>query len=117
MNQAKVTDLSYLRDVTEDDQEAMREIIEMFIAQIPEFIENMNASLKSKHYIELGKEAHKAKSSVMVMGLNDLGLQLKELQLLTEHNAEIDRYQAYVDHFTLACTQAKEELEDFLKKH
>jgi HPt (histidine-containing phosphotransfer) domain-containing protein len=93
----------------------MREIIEMFIAQIPEFIENMNASLKNKQYIELGKEAHKAKSSVMVMGLNDLGLQLKELQLLTEQRAGIERYRDYVDDFIRNCNQAKEELEEFLK--
>ncbi len=115
MNQTKVTDLNYLKDVTENDPKAMREIIEMFIAQIPEFIENMNASLKNKQYIELGKEAHKAKSSVMVMGLNDLGLQLKELQLLTEQRAGIERYRDYVDDFIRNCNQAKKELEEFLK--
>ncbi|HNW51787.1 MAG TPA: Hpt domain-containing protein [Prolixibacteraceae bacterium] len=110
------TDLSYLKEITGGESSIVKEMIEMFLEQVEEFKVNMTNYLNNKNYIELGKEAHKAKSSVLIVGMEDLGKNLKKLQLLTEQNAEVETYPDYVKMFIDQCTAAKTELEEELKK-
>lgn len=92
------------------DPEIMQELKEIFVAQVPEFIENLNKYLREGQYIELGKEAHKAKSSVMIMGMEKLGKDLKTLQLATIAGTNEDSYLQYVKEFEVQCLGAIEEL-------
>ena len=70
--------LKYLESMAGGDQEIIQEMKELFIAQVPEFIEKLKRYLEEEDYIELGKEAHKAKSSVLIMGMDDLAKDFKE---------------------------------------
>ncbi|MDP4185113.1 MAG: Hpt domain-containing protein [Bacteroidota bacterium] len=115
MSQQKIINLKYLREISDGEPVMIREIIEMFISQVPEFIENLKLFLNEKRYVELGKEAHKAKSSVMIVGMDQLGKRLKELQLLTEHGEGSERYQEYVEEFINLCNQSIIELEEELR--
>lgn len=110
------TDLSYLKEITGGENEIVKEMIEMFLDQVQEFKDNMNAYLNAGNWIELGKEAHKAKSSVLIVGMEDLGKNLKKLQLLTEANKEIETYPDYVKMFEEQCDAAKVELQEELDK-
>ena len=104
------TDLTYLKSIAEGDSAIIQEMKDLFITQVPEFIENLNKFLKEGNYIELGKEAHKAKSSVVIMGMNELGKDLKNLQLATIAGTNEDSYAKYVDKFEVQCLGAIEEL-------
>src|SRR5665647_2031706 len=104
------TNLDYLRTITEGDTESVREIIILFIEQVPEFIENLKKHLAEKNYGKLGNEAHKAKSSVMIVGMDDLGHDLKTLQLDTIKGTGIDTYAPLVSRFESECLVAVEEL-------
>jgi len=84
--------------------------------QVPEFIGNMKKHLEEKNYIELGREAHKAKSSVMIMGMEDLGLDLKSLQLATINGTQEETYPQHFQKFENECHIALEELETELAK-
>jgi len=110
------TNLNYLRTITEGDVETMREITELFIEQVPEFIENLNKHLSDQQYAELGKEAHKAKSSVMIMGMEELGHDLKSLQLATIAGTKEETYARHVKRFETECLAAVEELRLALTK-
>lgn len=110
------TDLTYLKEITGGENEIVKEMIEMFLDQVQEFKANMNSYLNSGNWIELGKEAHKAKSSVLIVGMEDLGKNLKKLQLLTEENKEIETYPDYVKMFEEQCDAAKIELQAELDK-
>lgn len=110
------TNLEYLRNITESDPKSMREIILLFIEQIPVLIKNMKKNLHDKNYIQLGKEAHKAKSSVMVMGMEELGQELKGLQLDTVYGTGKEEYANHVQRFEEQCNKAIEELERELEQ-
>ncbi|TKG90680.1 Hpt domain-containing protein [Puteibacter caeruleilacunae] len=114
MSTQRITDLSYLREVAGDESLVIKEMLELFIAQVPEFTTNLRRHLANEEYIALGKEAHKAKSSVLVVGMEDMGKKLKRLQLMTEQGDNINDYPAYVDDFINSCNQAVEELEEEL---
>lgn len=104
--------LNYLETMAGGDPDVIQELKEIFVAQVPEFIENLNKYLKEGRYIELGKEAHKAKSSVMIMGMEALGKDLKTLQLATIAGTNEDSYPQYVKKFEVQCLGALEELKN-----
>lgn len=88
----------------------------MFLDQIVEFKEGMNSFLAEKKWKELGEIAHKAKSSVMTFGMNDLGYQLKELQLKTQRLEDIESYPRYVANFIQLVDAAGHELQEDMSK-
>jgi HPt (histidine-containing phosphotransfer) domain-containing protein len=113
MPELKHTDLSYLNQVSGGEPRFIKEMIKIFSEQVPEFISNMEKHLSDKNYLELGREAHKAKSSVIIVGMNDLGTKMKELQLLTEKLESIEKYPEYVGNFKKLCLEAVEELNEY----
>ena len=75
-----------------------------------------NRFLIEKKYLDLGKEAHKAKSSVLVVGMEKLGKDLKTLQLLTLDGKGEETYADYVKEFDKQCNAAVLELQAELEK-
>jgi len=110
MNRQTLTDLSYLKEIAGGDRAVMKEFIELFLEQISEFRNDMRMHLQNQEWTELGKTAHKAKSSVMTFGLNDLGIHLKQLQIKTQMGSKIESYASDVDEFIRVITLAEEEL-------
>lgn len=106
----KITDLNYLQEIAQGDDVFIREIIHTFIRQVPEFAENMRTHLHEKEYNLLAKEAHTAKSSVIIFGLHDLGKRLKELQLMALTGKDSDSYSEYISEFETVCQKAIKEL-------
>lgn len=116
MAQTRYTNLDYLKEITGGEPEIMKEFIQMFFDQLPEFKDGLTNHLTNKNWEELGKLAHKAKSSVMTFGMNELGYRLKELQLKTQKLEDIQSYPDYVEEFLNEVTQAEKELQDDLGK-
>jgi HPt (histidine-containing phosphotransfer) domain-containing protein len=116
MSQNRLTNLDYLKEITGGEPEIMDEFIQMFFEQLPEFKNGMTGYLADKKYKELGELAHKAKSSVMTFGMNELGYRLKELQLKTQKLEDIEAYPEYVKEFLDEIAQAEEELKADMKK-
>ena len=84
-NQYKYIDLSYLESISEGNSEIINELITIFIEQVPEFTEGFDEGLTQKDWSKIAAVAHKAKSSVMSMGINNLGNNdLKNLELLAK---------------------------------
>ncbi|MFA5326174.1 MAG: Hpt domain-containing protein [Prolixibacteraceae bacterium] len=116
MSKPRYTNLDYLKEITGGEPEIMHEFIQMFLDQLPEFRNGMTRFFAEKKWKELGELAHKAKSSVMTFGMNELGYQLKELQLKTQKLQDIETYAEYVDEFMYEIGQAEIELHEELKK-
>lgn len=111
----KKINVSYLEEVCGGDKEIITEMINIFRDQIPEFTEEMRLHLEKGNFIELGLIAHKAKSSIAIMGMEDLALKLKELELKSKAGEERERYSWYINNFVEQTGQALEEIEEYLK--
>ncbi|MGV8137432.1 MAG: Hpt domain-containing protein [Mangrovibacterium sp.] len=116
MNKQRLTDLSYLKEIAGGETAVIKEFIELFLEQISEFKNEMQMHLQNKQWEALGKTAHKAKSSVMTFGLNELGLHLKQLQIKTQQRIEVDSYPADVEEFIRVITLAEQELKKEIEK-
>ncbi len=66
---------------------------------------------RRKDYDGLSKMAHKAKSSVAVMGMTEVADLLKELEILSHKEKEVDRYESLIAHFLEQSELAIIELE------
>ena len=85
-------------------------MINIFKSQVVEFARDMENHLQKKEYELLGKLAHKAKSSVSIMGLNNLAKDLKTLENLTKEGSNPESYPGLVDNFKAETSEAIEEL-------
>lgn len=110
------TDLSYLQTMSGGDRGLIHEMIDIFIDQIKEIEDGMKVLLHEKNYDSLGKLAHKAKSSVAIMGMNSLAKKLKELELLTTKNHKIEKYPEYLKLFSAESKEAIIELREYQQK-
>ena len=107
------TDLNYLKTMSGDDPELMTEMIEIFNNQVIELKEEMQELLNRKEFINLGKVAHKAKTSVAIMGMNDLAFSLKQLENEAKDGRNTEKYQDYIDNFGIETEEAIKELNEF----
>jgi HPt (histidine-containing phosphotransfer) domain-containing protein len=110
----KFINTEYIESLTGSDIEIIREIVTMFKEQVIEIYNEMKSHLSDNNYQSLGLLAHKAKSSVMIMGMNDLGLMLKTLELQAREGKESGLYESYIIRFKTETGAAVTELEDFV---
>ncbi|MBN1112310.1 MAG: Hpt domain-containing protein [Bacteroidales bacterium] len=114
-NTYKYINLDYLFELTEGSQEFIDEMINIFINQVPEFIVELKTLYNNKDYTELSKAAHKAKSSVSIVGMNQLADNLKTLEMLAKEGISPERYKDIIDSFEFNCNSACEELKYYLQ--
>ncbi len=105
-----ISDLNYLRTMSGGDDKFIKEMIDLFRDQIEEYKQHMPELLRKKDYDSLSKMAHKAKSSVAVMGMKQVTELLKELEVLAHEEKEVDRYESMINHFLDQSQLAIEEL-------
>ena len=100
----------YLDSIASGDNELIREIVDMFTVQTAEIYLEMNALLEQKDYRALGLLAHKAKSSVAIMGMTDLATMLKTFELNAREGIGSNEYDDYVARFRKDTGEAIGEL-------
>lgn len=111
------TDLTYLKGMSNGNIDVIKELVDIFVEQVNEISDEMTKALSEKKYVILSKLAHKAKSSVSIMGMNDLAQDLKRLELLAAESKEIEIYQSIVDKFKADCAIAVSELSTYIKEY
>ena len=109
----KYINTEYLDSVSAGDNSVIIEIIDMFREQAGEMYNDMKALLSEKNYYNLGLLAHKAKSSVAIMGMADLAMMLKTFELQAKEGKETEEYDNYISRFKTDTHLALIEL-DFL---
>jgi len=87
MNQhLQYVNLDYLEEISGGDLDFKKELIRIFLHQIPEFLSNMNLYLSDHQNENLAKEAHTAKSSVLIFMMDGTGADLKQIQMYAAEN-------------------------------
>ncbi len=111
----KFINTEYLDSVAGGDREIIIEIVNMFREQTAEIYAEMKSHFISKNYTALGQLAHKAKSSVSIMGMNHLAAMLKTFELQAREGKESESYDSYITIFKSETEAALLELDDFVK--
>lgn len=104
------TDLTYLREMSAGNQELAIEMIDLFATQVNEFYQLMDDCMAEKDYHRLGQIAHKAKSSVSIMGLQNLASEMKTLELNAKKGVNVETYPVIIGKFKSETTSVVSEL-------
>ena len=110
-----ITDLSYLQQMTGNESEVMKEMIELFLNQLTEMRDDMELLIINKNWLELSRLAHKIKSSALVMGIGQMAGDMKELELLAKEGKNVEKYPDYVANFLKVADLVEVELKAFIE--
>lgn len=110
----KYIKMEYLDSVSGGDPEIINEILTIFKEQSVEIYNQMKSHLSVKDYLSLGLLAHKAKSSVAILGMNELAAMLKTFELQAKEGKESHLYESYLTRFKTETEQAIMELENIV---
>jgi HPt (histidine-containing phosphotransfer) domain-containing protein len=112
----KLINTEYLESVSGGDPEIITELVGLFREQSVEILEEMKTLYSGKNFKLLGLLAHKAKSSVSIMGMNDLAAMLKAFELQAKEGKEQHLYESYISRFQSETEAAITELEDLVER-
>jgi HPt (histidine-containing phosphotransfer) domain-containing protein len=110
----KFIKMDYLNSVSEGDPEIIREILLIFKDQAVEISDEMDVRLSEKDYPLLAFLAHKAKSSVAIMGMDDLAALLKTFEIQAKEGNDHELYKSYIARFKADTEEAVKELEHYM---
>ena len=108
------TDLTYLKNMSAGNKDLVIEMINIFKTQVIEFNISMKECYENKDYEQLGRLAHKAKSSISIMGLEKLSAELKTFENLAKTGEEVERYPEFIEKFKEETKDAVEELDEVI---
>ena len=110
----KLINSDYLDSVSGGDPQFIAEIVSMFRDQVNEIFEEMKRLHARKDYLALGMMAHKAKSSVAIMGMTELASILKTFELSAKEGKDTELYESYINKFGEDTKNAVTELNDLV---
>ena len=115
-NKDKYINLSYLNEISNGNKKFINELIDMFFIQVPEYQELLQEHFEKKDWYNLGRTAHKAKSAILMMGMNDLSRDLKKLEENAKDAKNINEYSEIIAKFVRDSNTAIKELKEIQKK-
>jgi len=107
----KATDLSYLKEMSDNDQSFIFDMIQSFVSQTPKDIENIWFHFSNEEYDEVANLIHKIKPSITFMGIHEI----KDLVLEIEDNAKkrkLEQMKEQLERFEKICVEAISELKE-----
>lgn len=111
----KFINVGYLEEVCDNSHDLIKDMVEIFREQVHEFGNEMKKLYNEKQYYDLGLLAHKAKSSIAIMGMDDLAQKLKELENNAKEGIKTDTYTDFINEFIRQSEEGLKELDIYLE--
>ena len=92
----------------------MQEMIELFLTQLVDARSELDVLVNSKNWFELSRLAHKIKSSALVMGAEQIFIDMKELELSAKESKNTEKYPAIIERLKTKFELVEMELRPFL---
>ena len=112
----KVTDLTYLKEISMGDQGMIVEMIEVFLEEYDEALGEMNRLHDGEKWEELRAKAHKFKPNLAYMGIDSGMEKIQELEEHAKNNNPEMAIDSKLTALQTICSQASDELRSELKK-
>lgn len=110
------TDLSYLKELSEGNNEFVVEMIDGFLEQTPEMLIRMSKYLNEKKWPQLSGVAHKLKPGIDFMGIHSLKDAVNTVEKYAGEQINIELLPDIVTTIVQVCSVAMTELNDEIKK-
>jgi PAS domain S-box-containing protein len=98
-------DLNYLRNVSGNNLEFMKEMVLTFINTIPSVLDDMAASARDEDWEKVGSLAHQIKPSFVLMGATSMRDKALAIEQGAKNEIEIPNLKEVVDNFRNLCLE------------
>jgi HPt (histidine-containing phosphotransfer) domain-containing protein len=110
-------DFTYLRNVSGNNEEFIREMIVTFIQTIPPILTEMNTSVTKKDWEKLSKLAHQIKPSLQLMGMNELRTDLLAIEHSSKEKNNLQELPSITTKFIVRCEDVIPKLSKLLSSN
>lgn len=97
-------DLSYLRSISNDNEDFIKEMMQTFIQTIPGILQEMKTCLEEKNWERLSKLAHQIKPSFTLMGIHDLHTTILFIEENGKNKTNVAELPKTTQEFIYSCT-------------
>ncbi len=111
-NEHEYIDLTYLDSISENDTKFKKELIEIFVKQVPELKSQLYQHFNDQNYQSLSAIAHKAKSTMALMGIETLRSEMEWLEINAKNESNTDRYKDILENFETIINLALYEVKN-----
>lgn len=109
-------DFSYLKTVSNNNQDFINEIVRSFIDTIPEHLRQLKTHMERNNWREVALVVHKIKSSLSLLGLQDIKNQAIEIESFSRHETVVSDPVSKVNAFIEALTFEMNHLKELQQK-
>ncbi|OFX82362.1 MAG: hypothetical protein A2X00_06850 [Bacteroidetes bacterium GWE2_32_14] len=113
---SNIVNMSYLNSISNGNKKFIQELIDLFFEQIPDYQKKLKEYYKIKDWHNLSRAAHKAKSALLMVGMEELALELKKMEENAKEEKNIGDYQEIIVKFVNDTNSAITELNELRKK-
>ncbi len=110
-----IINIDYLHSISNGDNKFIIDLIDLMLEQIPDYQSRLNNLYNEGDWNNLAKIAHKAKSAIIMMGMNELAAALKNLEENAKDKKNIGDYQEIIVKFVNDTNSAITELKELKK--
>lgn len=116
-NTEKVSNLSYLSETMGGNKKLIKEIMDVFLNQVPEELSRLNKAVQETDFPTIRNFSHTMKSSVSIMGITALASILKEMEDLARNGTDIEKIRGLNQQLNTICEQAVKEIREEKPKY
>lgn len=113
---AKVTDLGYLKDISDGNAEFMQEMINLFIDQSGDHTGNIQEGITNGDYDKIAGAAHKMKPVLGYVGVAPEASMIRDIEIKAKAHDPLQDIQELLDTLNQVVDQANDELKAYLKE-
>jgi len=109
--------LTPLKQLSNNDQAFIAEIIQLYLQQSPSFIRNMQQYVQQQNWTQLQKTAHRFKSSLQAIGATDMKVLATNIEMCTNCAANKCKLEKTIHQLNVFNNIALRELKRYLQQH
>lgn len=103
-------DLSYLNQIFQGNKEMISNIITLFLEQVPGYIDEMKACVERDDLLSLHPLAHKAKSSIAMLGIKTMESKILKIEFDSKNQQNLDELPGLVNLVSSDCIIVLDQL-------
>ncbi len=104
-------DLSYLRSISDDNEEFIVEMMQTFVQTIPNILNEMKMCVMEKNWEKLGNLAHQIKPSFILLGIHDLRSTILAIEENGKSKTNVAELPKLTQRFIESCTVLIQDFE------
>lgn len=112
----KSTNLTYLREISENNDSFFKDFISLFLKNAPQSILDLETALTKKDWEGVRQAAHKIKPSLGYLGMKEIHLAAATTEDYAKKLINLDEIPSLIEKIKDACNRAFNELEQELKE-